>query len=49
MAETLGFIGLGKLGLPIAEQLMAAGYTLRVYNRTAEKTAPLAALRCDRE
>jgi 3-hydroxyisobutyrate dehydrogenase-like beta-hydroxyacid dehydrogenase len=43
MAETLGFIGLGKLGLPIAEQLMAAGYALRVYNRTAEKAAPLAA------
>jgi 3-hydroxyisobutyrate dehydrogenase-like beta-hydroxyacid dehydrogenase len=43
MAETLGFIGLGKLGLPIAEQLMAAGYALRVYNRTAEKGAPLIA------
>jgi 3-hydroxyisobutyrate dehydrogenase-like beta-hydroxyacid dehydrogenase len=43
MAETLGFIGLGKLGLPIAQQLMAAGYALRVYNRTAEKAAPLVA------
>lgn len=43
MPETLGFIGLGKLGLPIAEQLMAAGYALRVYNRTAEKAAPLIA------
>ena len=44
MAETLGFIGLGKLGLPIAEKLIAAGYALRVYNRTAEKSAPLIAL-----
>src|SRR5580692_2508454 len=43
MAETLGFIGLGKLGLPIAEKLMAAGYALRVWNRTAEKAAPLIA------
>lgn len=44
MAETLGFIGLGKLGLPIAEKLIAAGYALRVHNRTAEKSAPLIAL-----
>ena len=44
MAETLGFIGLGNLGLPIAEKLIAAGYALRVYNRTAEKSAPLIAL-----
>ena len=35
MAETLGFIGLGKLGKPIAEQLMAAGHALRVYNRNS--------------
>ena len=41
MAETLGFIGLGKLGLPIAQKLMAGGFSLRVYNRTAEKTAEL--------
>ena len=43
MTEAIGFIGLGKLGLPIAEQLTAAGYALRVYNRTAEKAAPLIA------
>jgi 3-hydroxyisobutyrate dehydrogenase-like beta-hydroxyacid dehydrogenase len=43
MAESLGFIGLGKLGLPIAENLMAGGFSLRVYNRTAEKAAGLAA------
>ena len=42
MTKTLGFIGLGKLGLPIAENLLAGGFALRVYNRTAEKAAGLA-------
>lgn len=39
----LGFIGLGQLGTPIAENLLASGHTLHVYNRTASKAAPLAA------
>jgi 3-hydroxyisobutyrate dehydrogenase-like beta-hydroxyacid dehydrogenase len=43
MAETLGFIGLGNMGEPIAANLMAAGHGLRIYNRTASKAAPLAA------
>lgn len=43
MAETLGFIGLGKMGEPIAANLQKAGFSLRVYNRTATKAAPLAA------
>src|SRR5882757_4370075 len=43
MAGTLGFIGVGKLGLPIADNLMAGGFSLRVYNRTAEKAAGLVA------
>jgi 3-hydroxyisobutyrate dehydrogenase-like beta-hydroxyacid dehydrogenase len=43
MPETLGFIGLGNMGEPIALNLMAGGYSLRVYNRTAEKAAPLEA------
>jgi 3-hydroxyisobutyrate dehydrogenase-like beta-hydroxyacid dehydrogenase len=41
MAETLGFIGLGKLGSAIASNLLKAGFPLRVYNRTLEKTKPL--------
>jgi len=41
MAETLGFIGLGNMGQPIAANLLAAGYGLRVYNRTASRAAPL--------
>jgi len=43
MAETLGFIGLGNMGQPIAANLLNAGYALRVYNRTASKTAALVA------
>lgn len=41
MAETLGFIGLGNMGEPIAENLRRAGYDLRVYNRTRTKMAAL--------
>ena len=37
MSETIGFIGLGHLGLPMATNLLNAGYPLRVYNRTASK------------
>ena len=43
MADTLGFIGLGNMGEPIAANLLQAGYTLRVYNRTASKAEKLAA------
>lgn len=37
MKSTLGFIGLGVMGRPIAEHLMEAGYPLHVYNRTPSK------------
>lgn len=43
MSETLGFIGLGNMGAPIATNLLQAGYGLRIYNRSAAKAAPLAA------
>jgi 3-hydroxyisobutyrate dehydrogenase-like beta-hydroxyacid dehydrogenase len=43
MSETLGFIGLGNMGTPIAANLLKAGFGLRVYNRTASKAAPLTA------
>lgn len=43
MSENLGFIGLGSLGMPIAVNLLQAGYTLTVYNRTPEKAEPLVA------
>jgi 3-hydroxyisobutyrate dehydrogenase-like beta-hydroxyacid dehydrogenase len=41
MPQTIGFIGLGRLGLPIARNLLAAGHVLKVFNRTAEKAKPL--------
>ena len=41
MGETIGFIGLGQLGLPLATNLLSAGYALRVYNRTASKAESL--------
>ncbi len=41
MKETIGFIGLGNMGLAMAVNLLKAGYGLRVYNRTAEKARPL--------
>lgn len=40
----LGFIGLGLLGLPMAHNLLAAGHSLRVFNRTAAKADSLVAL-----
>ena len=43
MSEKIGFIGLGNLGLPVASNLLNAGYALRVYNRTASKAEPLVA------
>src|SRR5437588_373076 len=43
MSETIGFIGLGQLGLPLATNLLHAGYALRVYNRTASKAESLVA------
>jgi 3-hydroxyisobutyrate dehydrogenase-like beta-hydroxyacid dehydrogenase len=39
--ETVGFIGLGGMGLAMATNLLKAGYRLRVYNRTAKKARPL--------
>jgi 3-hydroxyisobutyrate dehydrogenase-like beta-hydroxyacid dehydrogenase len=41
MPETIGFIGLGNMGEPIAANLLKAGYALRVYNRTPSKAARL--------
>lgn len=37
MPETIGFIGLGIMGMPMARNLLRAGFTVSVYNRTAEK------------
>jgi 3-hydroxyisobutyrate dehydrogenase len=41
--QTLGFIGLGTMGRPVAANLLNAGYPLRVYNRTRAKADPVIA------
>jgi len=43
MKDVVGFIGLGNMGLPMAGRLIDAGYSLRVYNRTAAKAEALRA------
>jgi 2-hydroxy-3-oxopropionate reductase len=41
MADTVGFIGLGIMGKPMAKNLIEAGYNLVAYNRTREKAEEL--------
>lgn len=41
MKHKVGFIGLGWMGLPMAENVLKAGFPLWVYNRTKEKATPL--------
>jgi 3-hydroxyisobutyrate dehydrogenase-like beta-hydroxyacid dehydrogenase len=43
MPESIGFIGLGIMGQPMALNLIKAGHKLSVYNRTAAKAAALQA------
>lgn len=39
----VGFIGLGRMGLPMARRLLEAGFPIVVHNRTAAKAEPLRA------
>jgi 3-hydroxyisobutyrate dehydrogenase-like beta-hydroxyacid dehydrogenase len=39
--NSIGFIGLGGMGEPMAANLLSAGFALRVYNRTTAKAVPL--------
>src|SRR6201987_6152932 len=41
--ERIAFIGLGIMGGPMARRLLAAGYPLTVWNRTASRAEPLQA------
>jgi 3-hydroxyisobutyrate dehydrogenase-like beta-hydroxyacid dehydrogenase len=41
MKETVGFVGLGNMGLAMSTNLLKAGFGLRIYNRTAAKARPL--------
>ena len=39
---TVGWIGMGRMGFPMAERLVEAGRKVRVWNRTRTKAEPLA-------
>jgi 3-hydroxyisobutyrate dehydrogenase-like beta-hydroxyacid dehydrogenase len=43
MTDSVGFIGLGNMGAPMAENLLDAGFPLGVYNRSTGKAEPLSA------
>ena len=40
MPHSIGFIGLGIMGQPMALNLLKAGHKLTVYNRTAARQNP---------
>jgi 3-hydroxyisobutyrate dehydrogenase-like beta-hydroxyacid dehydrogenase len=37
----VGFVGIGKMGLPMARNVLAAGFPLTVWNRRADRCGPL--------
>lgn len=41
--NVIAFLGTGLMGRPMAARLIAAGYPLRLWNRSADKMAPLVA------
>lgn len=41
MSETIAVLGMGLLGRGFAENLLAKGHAVRVWNRTSERCAPL--------
>ncbi|CCE08915.1 putative 3-hydroxyisobutyrate dehydrogenase [Bradyrhizobium sp. STM 3843] len=41
--HTLGWIGMGRMGFPMAERLLKAGHKVSIWNRTRAKAEPLAA------
>lgn len=48
MTEHIGFIGTGNMGLPMARNLLRAGFALRVYDLSEEQVTPLVALGAQR-
>ena len=42
MGENIGFIGLGTMGIPMARNLLRAGFKVTVFNRTASKVEKMA-------
>jgi 3-hydroxyisobutyrate dehydrogenase len=43
-AQKIGWIGMGRMGTPMAERLVKAGHDVSVWNRTRAKAEPLAKL-----
>src|SRR6266851_8818373 len=41
-AQKIGWIGMGRMGFPMAERLLKAGYDVSIWNRTRSKAEPLA-------
>ena len=41
MTSSIGFIGLGRMGLPMAQHLLGADFPLTVFNRTASRADTL--------
>ena len=41
--QKIGWIGMGRMGYPMAERLLKAGYDVSIWNRTRSKAEPLAA------
>ena len=39
--RTIGFLGVGLMGAPMARHLLSAGFRLQVWNRTRDKVDPL--------
>lgn len=42
-AHRIGWIGMGRMGFPMARMLLEAGYDVSIFNRTRAKAEPLAA------
>ena len=42
-AQKIGWIGVGRMGTPMAERLLKAGHDVTIWNRTRAKAEPLAA------
>ena len=41
MNKKIGFIGIGLMGLPMAKNILKAGYNLKAFNRSQSKAEPL--------
>ena len=42
--QTIGWIGMGRMGFPMAERLIKAGHDVSIWNRTRAKAEPLATI-----